>query len=213
MCAGDSESALIQKSDNRIPSSLIQKHKRHLLECLLCLAERKGFPPALGQCRRQPGVLKNHSLDGFSPASERAAPFESLPLFIPKTKQTPLWVSVLFGGEKGIRTLEYIPALHDFQSCAFDQLSHLSIVEKYVSILFARIADLNIIQQHGGKCKHFLLNFTIWPDNIPGREGSVLPGPAFVIMPLSIRPCPAPSAAPLRPCRRGWPQGRQGQSP
>lgn len=31
-----------------------------------------------------------------------------------------------FGGEKGIRTLEYIPALHDFQSCAFDQLSHLS---------------------------------------------------------------------------------------
>ena len=32
----------------------------------------------------------------------------------------------MFGGEKGIRTLEYIPALHDFQSCAFDQLSHLS---------------------------------------------------------------------------------------
>jgi len=94
---------------------LSQKQNRHPYGYLFCLAERKGFPPALGQCRRQPGVLKNHSLDGFSPASERAAPFVSLPLFIPKTKQTPLWVSVLFGGEKGIRTLEYIPALHDFQ--------------------------------------------------------------------------------------------------
>ena len=33
----------------------------------------------------------------------------------------------LFGGEKGIRTLDTVPRIHDFQSCAFDQLSHLSI--------------------------------------------------------------------------------------
>ena len=32
----------------------------------------------------------------------------------------------LFGGEKGIRTLDTVPRIHDFQSCAFDQLSHLS---------------------------------------------------------------------------------------
>ena len=32
----------------------------------------------------------------------------------------------LFGGERGIRTLERFHPLHDFQSCAFDQLSHLS---------------------------------------------------------------------------------------
>ena len=32
----------------------------------------------------------------------------------------------LFGGEKGIRTLVTVPRKHDFQSCAFDQLSHLS---------------------------------------------------------------------------------------
>ena len=29
----------------RIPSSFIQKHKRHSFECLSCLAERKGFEP------------------------------------------------------------------------------------------------------------------------------------------------------------------------
>ena len=32
----------------------------------------------------------------------------------------------LFGGEKGIRTLDTVPRIHDFQSCALDQLSHLS---------------------------------------------------------------------------------------
>ena len=31
-----------------------------------------------------------------------------------------------FGGEKGIRTLDTVPRIHDFQSCALDQLSHLS---------------------------------------------------------------------------------------
>ena len=35
--------------------------------------------------------------------------------------------AIFFGGETGIRTLETLPRLHDFQSCAFDQLSHLSI--------------------------------------------------------------------------------------
>ena len=91
------------------------------------MAERKGFPAALGQCRRQPGVLKSHSQDGFLPAFGQAAPFESLPLLSQKYKNTLKGVFI-FGGEKGIRTLEYIPALHDFQSCAFDQLSHLSTV-------------------------------------------------------------------------------------
>ena len=30
------------------------------------------------------------------------------------------------GGEKGIRTLDTVARIHDFQSCAFDQLGHLS---------------------------------------------------------------------------------------
>ncbi len=29
------------------------------------------------------------------------------------------------GAERGIRTLDTIPSIHDFQSCALDQLSHL----------------------------------------------------------------------------------------
>ena len=36
-----------------------------------------GLPPALGQCRGQPGELKNHLPDGFLPACGRAVPFES----------------------------------------------------------------------------------------------------------------------------------------
>lgn len=32
-----------------------------------------------------------------------------------------------FGGESGIRTLEDLATLHDFQSCALDQLGELSV--------------------------------------------------------------------------------------
>lgn len=37
-------------------------------------------------------------------------------------------VAYLLSGERGIRTLEtdFMVRLHDFQSCAFNQLSHLS---------------------------------------------------------------------------------------
>ncbi len=35
------------------------------------------------------------------------------------------------GGEKGIRTLDTVPRIHDFQSCALDQLSHLSTRREY----------------------------------------------------------------------------------
>ena len=89
-----------------------------------------------GRPRRQPGVLKSHSQDGFLPARRQAAPFESLPLLSQKYKNTLEGVFI-FGGEKGIRTLEYIPALHDFQSCAFDQLSHLSMVYEQSAINLA----------------------------------------------------------------------------
>ncbi len=34
------------------------------------------------------------------------------------------------GAEKEIRTLDDVPAIHDFQSCALDQLSHLCNVQE-----------------------------------------------------------------------------------
>ena len=37
------------------------------------------------------------------------------------------------GGEIEIRTLERLPPLHDFQSCSFDQLGHLSVFVEPVS--------------------------------------------------------------------------------
>ena len=60
-------------------------------------------PAALGQCRRQPGELKNHSLDGFS-RHRRAVPFSSL-LLLCSTKKRPQMRSLFRGGEGGIRTL------------------------------------------------------------------------------------------------------------
>lgn len=34
-----------------------------------------------------------------------------------------------YGGEKGIRTPDRVTPIHDFQSCAFDQLGHLSVAD------------------------------------------------------------------------------------
>ncbi len=49
------------------------------------------------------------------------------------------------GGERGIRTLDTVPRIHDFQSCALDQLSHLSIrcstrfLSYTITVHFARL--------------------------------------------------------------------------
>ena len=44
----------------------------------------------------------------------------------PEDKKKAPNLGAFLGGEKGIRTLDTVPRIHDFQSCAFDQLSHLS---------------------------------------------------------------------------------------
>ena len=36
-------------------------------------------------------------------------------------KKAPTKGALLFGGKKGIRTLDTVPRIHDFQSCALDQ--------------------------------------------------------------------------------------------
>ena len=41
------------------------------------------------------------------------------------TKRAPELGAHFVGAERGIRTLDTIPSIHDFQSCALDQLSHL----------------------------------------------------------------------------------------
>ena len=50
-------------------------------------------------------------------------PFESFPIYV--TKEAPKLGAFFVGAEKGIRTLDTVPRIHDFQSCALDQLSHL----------------------------------------------------------------------------------------
>ena len=57
-----------------------------------------------------------------------------------RNKHYALHSAYFFGGETGIRTLETLPRLHDFQSCAFDQLSHLSIA---CYELFSQTASLS----------------------------------------------------------------------
>ena len=93
-------------------------------------AEKGIRPAALGQCRRQPGELKKRPPDAFLPRC--APPFPSNPfLFHYINKKSTLLGTFLFGAEKGIRTLVTVPRKHDFQSCAFDQLSHLCKPLKY----------------------------------------------------------------------------------
>ena len=46
------------------------------------------------------------------------------------------------GGELGIRTLDTVPRIHDFQSCAFDQLSQLSKRNVYYIITILRMQAL-----------------------------------------------------------------------
>ena len=53
----------------------------------------------------------------------------SNPIQYTKSKGTVKRLSLYFGGERGIRTLETLSRLHDFQSCALDQLGDFSMVE------------------------------------------------------------------------------------
>ena len=69
------------------------------------LVHPQGLPASLGQCRRQPGALKNHSQDGFSPPLPPAAPFEPLRVIFCKKQTTKRWF-VLFGTPSGARTLD-----------------------------------------------------------------------------------------------------------
>ena len=91
------------------------------------------------------------------PAAKTAPPERFLhaasnPLNITAAQKNNTPKGVVFcGGEKGIRTLDDIPAIHDFQSCAFDQLSHLSTHAAYCS----RPAQscLNMIHHFFALCK------------------------------------------------------------
>lgn len=52
--------------------------------------------------------------------------------FMQRKKRSNTIVSNLcfsYGGEKGIRTPDRVTPIHDFQSCAFDQLGHLSVAD------------------------------------------------------------------------------------
>ena len=55
-------------------------------------------PAALGQCRRQPGELKNHSLDGFFPAT--GGPFPSHPSFFYAARKRDRKCDLFFVAEK-----------------------------------------------------------------------------------------------------------------
>ena len=55
------------------------------------------------------------------------------------------------GAERGIRTLDTIPRIHDFQSCALDQLSHLCMC--------VSLSTFAILQQSKPKSKIY---FSTW---------------------------------------------------
>ena len=78
-----------------------------------------------------------------------------------QTKIPPFWVVFLFGGEGEIRTLERFYPLHDFQSCALDQLSDFSV------LLTSRSIALDYYITAIPQCQHKNLivlrnNFAFW---------------------------------------------------
>jgi len=76
------------------PLIFLQKHYVHNITVVHVDGGEGGVrAPALGQCRRQPGALKNHSPDGFSPPHAPAAPFSSLPSFMQHEKETAYAIS------------------------------------------------------------------------------------------------------------------------
>ena len=74
-----------------------------------CFALRS--PP----CRKA-ASLQNAALRRFAGAQSNPSS---------KQKIRPRRGRIFCGAERGIRTLDTIPGIHDFQSCALDQLSHL----------------------------------------------------------------------------------------
>jgi len=81
------------------PPSFMQHEKETAYAISFSWRRRRDSPPALGQCRRQPGALKNHSPDGFSPPQAPAAPFSPLLLLLPR-KKAPY--GAFFRGGEGV---------------------------------------------------------------------------------------------------------------
>ncbi len=63
-------------------------------------------------------------------------------------------MSSFLAERKGFEPLNAFNTLHDFQSCAFDQLSHLSMALLLNSFV--------IVSCFPGKVKHFFRNFRIF---------------------------------------------------
>ena len=89
-----------------------------------CLLQVAGARRRKGEALLLRGGRSPHARVRFS---EPAAP--PLPAR-KKHNKKPLPEGKGSGAEKEIRTLDDVPAIHDFQSCALDQLSHLCNVQE-----------------------------------------------------------------------------------
>ena len=72
-----------------------------------------------------------------------------------QNKKPSVWMVFCFGGEGGIRTHERFYPLHDFQSCALDQLSDFSVFNMF------RFTRLVIISQQIAVVNHKFSMFCV----------------------------------------------------
>ena len=77
------------------------------------MAEEEGFEPSVGLSPRSISSQVRSTAQPLTPSMESGQP------------------TFNFGGDEGIRTLEGLATLLDFESSTFNQLSHVSVVEIY----------------------------------------------------------------------------------
>ena len=141
--------------------SLQNKKKQPPKWWLFFLAEKERFLRSPMQLHT---ALRASSVAVCSAVAVKTCPRHVLPrpsnLFKSQTKNHPIgWF--LFGGEGEIRTLERFYPLHDFQSCALDQLSDFSV------LLTSRSIALDYYITAIPQCQHKNLivlrnNFAFW---------------------------------------------------
>ena len=169
------------------------------------LAERKGFSARAAACLRSALALAlaRAPRGGGTPHCGVPSSTLRIPLIICKAEGPCDAWAFRFGGEKGIRTLDTVPRIHDFQSCALDQLSHLSGSASYLTPFPCILQDVP-----GHFAGHSLPRAAFGALSRLQRRGRAVPRPG-----CGASPAPAGTRQRLRggaadvPVRAAGPQG------
>ena len=181
------------------------------------LAERKGFSARAAACLRSALALAlaRAPRGGGTPHCGVPSSALRIPLIICKAEGPCDAWAFRFGGEKGIRTLDTVPRIHDFQSCALDQLSHLSGSASYLTPFPCILQDVP-----GHFAGHSLPRAAFGALSRLQRRGRAVPRPGCGASPApagtrqrlrgGAADVPARAASSLKPCAGNGRNGERG---